>query len=62
VAAEMCEISFFRLSQKVSKGRCVGNGYDAYDDGCMDHELRSALNVFHFFLYIAEWDLWIEPI
>jgi hypothetical protein len=56
VAAEMCGISFFRLSQKVSKGRCVGNGYDAYDDGCMDHELRSALNVFHFFLYIAEWD------
>jgi hypothetical protein len=30
------------LSQKVSKGRCVGNGYGAYDDGCMDHELRSA--------------------
>jgi len=60
VAAEMFGVSFFfRLSQKVSKGRCVGNGYDAYDDGCMDHELRSALNVslsLSLFLYIAERD------
>jgi len=33
--------SFRYFAKKVSRGRCVGNGYDAYDDGRMDHELRS---------------------